>query len=64
VRLPNTHAKILIYDDVYITSSFNWLSFKGDPSRTYRMEEGTLIEGAAQADRVHERYSRVLDEAQ
>lgn len=63
VRLPNTHAKILIYDDVYITSSFNWLSFRGDPNRTYRMEEGTLIEGAAQADRVHERYSRVLEES-
>ncbi|MFL0564613.1 phospholipase D-like domain-containing protein [Microbacterium sp. 179-I 1D1 NHS] len=63
VRLPNTHAKILIYDDVYITSSFNWLSFKGDPSRTYRMEEGTLIEGAAQADRVHKRYSQVLEES-
>lgn len=63
VRLPNTHAKILIYDDVYITSSFNWLSFKGDPNRTYRMEEGTLIEGAAQTDRVHERYSRVLKES-
>lgn len=63
VRLPNTHAKILIYDDVYITSSFNWLSFKGDPSRTYRMEEGTLIESAAQADRVHKRYSQVLAES-
>ncbi|GAA2933676.1 hypothetical protein GCM10010458_16250 [Microbacterium luteolum] len=64
VRLPNTHAKILIYDDLYITSSFNWLSFRGDPKRTYRMEEGTLVEGVAQTDRVHARYSRVLKDSQ
>ena len=41
VRLQNTHAEILIFDDQWITTSFNWLSFKGDPNRTYRMEEGS-----------------------
>ncbi len=31
-RLKNTHAKVLIKDNEYaLTSSFNWVSFKGDP---------------------------------
>lgn len=43
-RLGNTHAKVLISDDRYmIVTSFNWLSFKGDPKRTFRDERGTLI---------------------
>jgi hypothetical protein len=62
-RLPNTHAKILIYDDTYITTSFNWLSFRGDPERTYRMEEGTLVRGAALATKTYDRYSAVIREA-
>ena len=61
VRLPNTHAKILIYDDVYITTSFNWLSFRGDRDRTYRMEEGTMVQSASYADQVFSRYSNELD---
>ena len=60
VRLPNTHAKILIYDDTYITTSFNWLSFRGDKDRTYRMEEGTMVRGAEYADKVFDRYSDEL----
>jgi hypothetical protein len=40
MRHKNTHAKILIVDNCVIFTSFNWLSFRGDPSRTYRMEEG------------------------
>lgn len=42
-RLANSHAKILIFDDTWVSTSFNWLSFKGDPERTYRMEEGILV---------------------
>lgn len=61
VRLPNTHAKILIYDDAYITTSFNWLSFRGDSNRTYRMEEGTMVEGSAYADEIYARYEGELD---
>ena len=44
-RLGNTHAKVLICDQSFIiTGSFNWLSFLGDPSRTYRDEQSTLVE--------------------
>lgn len=61
VRLQNTHAKILIFDDLWITTSFNWLSFKGDPNRTYRMEEGTLVQIPSEVDKAYERYIEVLD---
>ncbi len=60
VRLENTHAKILIFDAVWITTSFNWLSFRGDPNRTYRMEEGTLVQIGAEVDRAYNRYVTVL----
>ena len=38
-RLGNTHAKILIWDDHLVVTSFNWLSFRGDRSG-FRQEEG------------------------
>lgn len=61
VRLQNTHAKILISDDQWVTTSFNWLSFRGDPNRTYRMEEGTLIQIQSEVDKAFRRYVDVLD---
>lgn len=43
-RLGDTHAKVLIKDHEYlIASSFNWLSFRGDPDRTFREEWGVCI---------------------
>ena len=61
-RLRNTHAKILIFDETWIATSFNWLSFRGDPSRTYRMEEGTLVRVPALVDREYERYLQLIQE--
>jgi hypothetical protein len=53
-RLGNTHAKILICDRSFIvTGSFNWLSFLGDPSRTYRDEQSTLVEIPEHIDDVY-----------
>ena len=60
VRLQNTHAKILIFDGLWITTSFNWLSFKGDPNRTYRMEEGTLVQIQSEVDKAYRQYVDVL----
>lgn len=43
-RLGDTHAKVLIVDTTFlIITSFNWLSFKGDPNRTFREEWGTYV---------------------
>ncbi|MFC4630112.1 hypothetical protein ACFO6V_17825 [Promicromonospora alba] len=64
VRLKNTHAKILIFDDHWVSTSFNWLSFRGDPDRTYRMEEGTLVSIPARTDKQYDRYLEMIDEQQ
>lgn len=55
-RHPNTHAKVLIFDDVWIATSFNWLSFRGDADRTYRMEEGVLVRSQEHAEREYAQY--------
>jgi hypothetical protein len=56
-ELDDTHAKIMLFDDVVIKTSFNWLSFKGDPKRTYRFESGTYVENMSHADEV---YSQII----
>ena len=51
IRKGNTHAKILLVDDSYfVTTSFNWLSFSGDPNQPMREEEGTLVEHKTAVD--------------
>ncbi|MFD7951911.1 hypothetical protein ACFV4X_00235 [Streptomyces ardesiacus] len=60
-RLKSTHAKILIFDDVWIATSFNWLSFRGSRDRTYRMEEGTLVRGREAVDEQYNRYLTQID---
>lgn len=45
IRLNNTHEKVLIKDDEYmVITSFNWLSFKGDPKKGFRQETGYYTE--------------------
>nr|WP_302416653.1 phospholipase D-like domain-containing protein [uncultured Romboutsia sp.] len=45
IKLGNTHEKVLICDDKFmVTTSFNWLSFKGDPKRGFRQETGIYLE--------------------
>ncbi|MBW8764573.1 MAG: hypothetical protein JF592_18670 [Microbacterium sp.] len=61
-RLKSTHAKVLIYDDVWVITSFNWLSFKGDPERTYRMEEGSLVRNQQVTDTQYTRYLDLIQE--
>lgn len=61
-RLRNTHAKILITDDKWVSTSFNWLSFRGDSDRTYRMEEGTLVQIQSEVDAAYSRYRLLIDE--
>jgi hypothetical protein len=43
-RFGDTHAKVLVVDEKFlVVSSFNWLSFKGDPERPFRDERGILV---------------------
>lgn len=45
VRLGNTHEKVLMKDNEYmVITSFNWLSFKGDPNKGFRQETGYYTE--------------------
>lgn len=56
VRKGNTHAKVLLVDSKYfVTTSFNWLSFSGDPRKPMREEEGTLIEDPSAVDAYYEK---------
>jgi hypothetical protein len=56
VRVDDTHAKVLVSDSYYIKTSFNWLSFRGDPTRKYRQEEGDLVQDQVLADRAYDKY--------
>lgn len=56
VRIDNTQAKVLVSDTYYITTSFNWLSFRGEPSRTYRQDDGDLVQDQEFADRAYDKY--------
>ena len=49
------HAKVLIKDNDYVVStSFNWLSFKGDLKLSLREEEGTLVADSRYVDQYHD----------
>jgi hypothetical protein len=51
IRKSNIHAKVLLVDSRYfVTTSFNWLSFRGDPNQPLREEEGTYVEGSELVD--------------
>jgi hypothetical protein len=64
VRLGDTHAKILIKDsDWLVTTSFNWLSFKGDPKRTFREEWGTKVAIPLQVEQASEKLLKRLNAA-
>ncbi len=47
-EVGRTHSKVLIWDNSQITTSFNWLSFRGDRHRTYRQELGILVKNRPQ----------------
>lgn len=55
-RLGNTHAKILIWDDHLVVTSFNWLSFRGDRKRGFRQEEGVLITSSDVVEPEYQKY--------
>jgi hypothetical protein len=63
-RLGDTHAKVLICDRRYvIVGSFNWLSFRGDPKRTFRDEQGTLVALPEYVDTQYEKFVGRFTEA-
>lgn len=44
-KLGNTHEKVLLVDGIYtVITSFNWLSFQGNPNWGFRQESGIYTE--------------------
>ena len=59
VRLSNTHEKVLIKDNEFmVITSFNWLSFKGDPKRGFRQETGFYTESKEAIAQMKENLSQ------
>ena len=57
-RLGDTHAKVLLKDDDYfVLTSFNWLSFRGDPQRPFREELGNMISIPHQVNEFFRQYA-------
>lgn len=57
IKFGDTHSKVLIMDNEFaVISSFNWLSFRGDPNRTFRDEAGTYTTMPQFIEEVFERY--------
>ncbi|MFE7793752.1 hypothetical protein [Streptomyces sp. NPDC057460] len=45
-RLKGTYAKVLVFYDSWVITSFNWFSFRGDPERTYAWrKEASSVSG-------------------
>jgi hypothetical protein len=64
VRLRNSHAKVLIADNAMVTTSFNWLSFKGSRDMDFRIEEGLRVKIPSVVDESYDYYLKLLkDEA-
>ena len=59
IRLSNTHEKVLIKDNEFmVITSFNWLSFKGDPKRGFRQETGYYTESKEAIAQMKENLSQ------
>ncbi|UVS78421.1 hypothetical protein Actkin_02154 [Actinokineospora sp. UTMC 2448] len=63
VRVDEPLPHDLIYDDTWVNTSFDWLSYRGGPARVYRREEGTLIRAAAAVDDRHATCAAIIDAA-
>lgn len=61
VKLGDTHAKVLVLDRRYVVvTSFNWLSFRGDPDKPFRDERGMLVTVPEEIDRLFESFEARL----
>ena len=64
IKLGNTHEKVLVCDKTFVViTSFNWLSFKGDPKRGFRQETGTLNEDQEVANMMLKNLQKRIDES-
>lgn len=63
VYVGNTHRKLLVSDDEFaVTTSFNWLSFRGDPKDRPRDEYGEVFRKASQVEKRYQAGLALLEE--
>ncbi|WP_433530964.1 hypothetical protein ACQPYA_02210 [Micromonospora sp. CA-263727] len=62
-HIPEPQPNILIFDDTWVNSGFDWLSFRDQPTRTYRPEEGTLVREKTHVDEQYNRYAELIARA-
>jgi phosphatidylserine/phosphatidylglycerophosphate/cardiolipin synthase-like enzyme len=61
-RVGDVHSKVLICDSNFmIISSFNWLSFAGDPTRGSRVEDGMLTKDQMAIDQKTQEWLERFD---
>lgn len=64
IRKGDTHAKVLLVDSsFFITTSFNWLSFRGDPRQPMREEEGTMVEDSVLVEDYYQKLASRIEAA-
>jgi len=62
-KVKNTHSKILICDEQFVVvTSFNFLSFRGDPNYTYRDETGIVVRDPQTIHRLYEHGQQLMEE--
>lgn len=63
VYVGNTHRKLLVSDDEFaVTTSFNWLSFRGDSKDRPRDEYGEVFRKASQVEKRYQAGMALLKE--
>lgn len=63
VYVGNTHRKLLVSDDEFaVTTSFNWLSFRGDPKDRPRDEYGEVFRKASQVEKRYQAGMVLLEQ--
>lgn len=62
-HVPDPQPNILIFDDTWVNSGFDWLSFRDQPTHTYRPEEGTLVRDKAHVDEQYNHYAELISQA-
>lgn len=64
VHVGEGQARVLIWDDSLVVSSFHWLSFSGGPQRQYRQESGVLIREATYVEDQYQLFRREIEDAE
>ncbi|WP_067481881.1 hypothetical protein [Actinomadura hibisca] len=62
-HMPEPGTNVLIFDDTWVNSGFDWLSFRDQPTHTYRPEEGTLVRDKAHVDEQYSHYAELITRA-